>query len=154
MSGGYGARELDANDRDTSGARAMLTGEAVKRGSTGGNFAISIQDGDPEAGTDIFLGIVNRDSTETAAADGKVEVLLIGSNTVLFGDATTAANVDTASELLGLILDYVAFDVSAASVYTIDEDEGRKKYSFSNLLKRIIALVKSTLINWEPSLAF
>lgn len=125
VSGSYGARELDAEDRNTSSISATLKpGEPVKRGGTGGNFAARIADGNPTTGSDIFLGIVNRESTETATADGKVEVNIVGPMTILFGDATTAGNLSTAADLLGIILDYVAFDVSATSVTTIDENEG------------------------------
>lgn len=123
VSGGYGTRTFDVDDRDTSGNRALLYGEPVKRGGAGFNFAVSVQTGDPENGTDVFLGITNRNSTETGSVDGTVEALLVGPGTILEGDASTAGSIDTAAELLGLMLDYVGFDVSATSVYTIDEDE-------------------------------
>lgn len=123
VSGGYGAREFDVDDRNTSAENALLAGEPVKRGGAGNNFAIPIVNGDPEGGTDVFLGIVNRGSTETATVDGKVEVLLCGPGTILTGDATTGTNIDTAADLLGLMLDFIAFDVAGASVFTFDEDQ-------------------------------
>ena len=115
--------EFDADDRATSAIKQLLFGEPVKEGGASGNYAVSVQDGDPEKGTDIFMGIVNRDSTETQTANGKVEVELVGPGTKLIGYAATAANVDTASELLDFMMNYVGFDVSASSVYTIDENE-------------------------------
>ena len=124
VSGGLGAREFDVDDRDTSANKALVFGEPVKRGGAGSNFLVSIQDGDPEIGTDCLIGVMNRDSTETASVDGKGEVLMATGGTILYGNANTAGNVDSASELLGIMLDQVAFDVSAASVYTIDENEG------------------------------
>lgn len=125
FSGSYGVREFDAEDRDTSGQRAMLSGEPVKgRLGTGSNFVRPIENGEPiVSDNDLFVGIVKRDSTETASVDGKVEIDLVGPGSVIEGDATTAASIDTAAELIGLMFDHVAFDVSAASVYTIDEDE-------------------------------
>lgn len=117
-------RSVRTNDRDTSGfSRAFRYGEPIKRGGAGGNFAILILDGDPELGTDIFLGIVQKDGTETATADGIAEYASLVSGTVLEAAATTAANVDLDSELLLLEGDYVGFDY-AASVFTIDEDQG------------------------------
>mgnify|MGYP001581954879 CR=1 FL=1 len=122
-SGGYGTRTIDTDDRDTSGQIQTLYGNPVKRGGTGSNFAVPVQDGEPENGTDVMIGIVNRTDTSTATVNGVVEVLLTGPGTILEGDASTSANIDTASELLGLMLDFVAFDVSATSVWTIDEDQ-------------------------------
>jgi len=47
--------------------------------------------------------------------------------TLIRGKATTSANMDTASELDGLKLDWVCFDDTASSgtngIFTIDEDE-------------------------------
>lgn len=123
VAGSYGVREFDTDDRNTSVVNQLLWGEPVKRGGANNNFAVPIDNGDPEIGTDILLGIVKRDSTETATADGKVEVDRVGPGTVIEGDASTSASIDTAAELLGLMLDFVAFDVSASSVYTIDEDQ-------------------------------
>ena len=134
VSGGYGTREFDVDDRGASGARTMLFGEPVKRGGAGFNFATPIETGDPENGTDVFLGIPNRDSTETATVDGKIEVLLVGPGTILTGDATTAATIDTAAELLGLMMDYIGFDVSATSVYTLDEDENGGSHALGLML--------------------
>lgn len=125
FSGAYGVRELEAEDRDTSGQHQMLSGEPVKgKVGTGGNFCRPIENGEPVvADNDIFVGIVKRDSTETASADGKVEVDLVGPGSIIEGDATTAASIDTAAELIGLMFDNIAFDVSATSVYTLDEDQ-------------------------------
>ena len=123
VSGGYGNRNIDTDDRNTSGQRAFLSGECVKRGGTGNNFGIAVENGEPENGTDVFLGVVQADDTSTATVDGVVRVTLVGHGTILEGDATTSASIDTASELLGLMLDFVAFDVSATSVWTVDEDQ-------------------------------
>jgi len=126
FSGSYGVREFDAEDRDTSGRNQILSGEPVKgRVGTGNNFCRQLDNGEPVtiADFDIFVGIAKRDSSETASVDGKVEVDLVGPGSVIEGDATTAANIDTAAELIGLMFDHIAFDVSAASVFTLDEDE-------------------------------
>src|SRR3990167_5270213 len=123
-SGGWGTREFSVDARDTSTVNPLLSGEAVKgRVGGGSNYLQPIETGEPECGTDIFVGIVQRDSTETATISGVCLVSLVGPGTILEGDATTSANIDTAVELAGLIFDNIAFDVSATSVYTIDEDQ-------------------------------
>ncbi len=116
------------DDRDTSGETVTVkAGDVVKRGGAGNNFAVVVLTGDPEVATDMVIGVVARDSTETASADGTVEVTtLIPGQTVLRGKATTKANMDTAAELLLLLNDTVAFDRTAANntgTLTIDEDE-------------------------------
>jgi hypothetical protein len=120
-----GVLTFQAEDRNTSGLSAtMKYGEPVKVAGTGSNFVQLLATGDPEISTDEFVGIVNKESTETASADGEVEVqTLIPFLSVLRGKATTSGNIDTASELLGVINDWVTFDY-ASSTFTIDEDEG------------------------------
>lgn len=106
----------------------ILAGDAVKAAQgTGTNFVDLVLDGDPEQGTDMFLGITKSNATNTASADGVVDVELILPGSILEGKANTAANMDTASKLAGLIFDFVCFDRSAATaagILTIDEDEG------------------------------
>ena len=122
-----GVLEFDVEDRNLSGTHALLSGEPLKRGGTGNNFAKPVDTGDPEIGTDIMLGIAENDSTETATVDGKVNVYLAGPGTLIEGKATTAGNADTASEIIGFRNNYVAFDVDGSSNYTIDENEGKQK---------------------------
>jgi hypothetical protein len=105
----------------------LEAGDAVKIGGTGTNFATLCLDGDPEQGTDIFLGITRSGGTQTTAANGVVDVELCAPGTVIEGKANTASNVATDANLLGILLDFVAFDRSAATaagVITIDENEG------------------------------
>jgi hypothetical protein len=117
----YGQREYDVDDRTSSSASAThKPGEPVKKN---GNFALLCATGDPEIGTDTLLGIVAKESTETSSADGKCEVIVVGPGSVIRGKPTTTANMDTASELQGLLLDYVAFDLTSTT-FTIDENEG------------------------------
>lgn len=116
-------RSVRRDDRNTTAGLTVKVGEPIKRGGPGGNFCIILADGDPEAGTDIFLGIAAKESTETATLDGICEYVSLLPGTVLAGRATTIANADADSELLGIEGDYVAFDYAAA-LFTIDEDEG------------------------------
>ena len=105
----------------------LAEGDFVKRGGTGGNYAAIIADGDPEAGTDIVLGVTKNASSNTTAANGVVNVEIVGPGSIISGRATTAANINTAAKLLAIRSDFVAIDRSAATVagvVTIDEDEG------------------------------
>ena len=116
------------DDRTTSSATATIKpGDVVKKGGAEGNFATIVLTGDPEVGTDMVLGVVASESTETSTADGTVDVYFPLSGQVIRGKAATAANIDTDAELLLLLNDSVAFDRSAATedgTLTIDEDEG------------------------------
>lgn len=112
--------EVDVDDRTTSSDTVIYPGEPVKKST---NFATHVATGDPEVGTDEFLGIAKEESTESSTADGKVELVRPVPNwTVFRGTATTSTNVNTAAKLLGLKFDWVCFDVTG-TVYTIDENE-------------------------------
>ena len=119
-------------DRTTSSMTAqMTTGEPVKVRTKDGTAldVIPVATGDPEIGTDEMIGVSNSDSTETSTADGSVEVLIVKPNaTVLRGQATTSANIDTQAEIDALILASVCFDVTVLTGtngdFTIDENEG------------------------------
>lgn len=118
----------NVDDRDTSSQTTnLLPGEPVKLST---NFVIALATGDPEVGTDEFVGIVRKTSTETASADGTVEVTTVTPATRLRGAATTTTNIDTAAELLGVIGDFIGIDVTGAGtngptgVFTFDENEG------------------------------
>lgn len=102
----------------TEAATSIKAGEPVKRGGTGGNFAVRLATGDPEITADLVLGIAATDSTDTAAAAGEVLVYEPLPGTVYRCAATTPANLAD-----GILLDRVAFDLTG-TVYTVDEDEG------------------------------
>lgn len=105
----------------------LKAGDAVKIGGTGTNYAIPCLNGDPAQATDMFIGVTKSDATNTASADGIVDVELVCYGTILEAKANTVANVSTDAELLGILFDFVAFDRSAdtaAGVLTVDENEG------------------------------
>lgn len=130
LSGSLGVHKLLAEDRTNTSINATLKpGEMVKRGGTGANFAILMLTGDPEQGTDIMLGVVAEESTETSSDDGNVDVDLVTFGTKLRGNATTSGNIDTQAKLDALFLDYIAIDGPAAAStasfnYTFNENEG------------------------------
>lgn len=120
----YGTKEWPTEANVDVG---LAAGDAVKLGGTGANFATICLDGDNEQGTDIFLGITKTAGTQTAAANGVVNVEIVGPGSIISGKANTASNIATAALLLGIMGDFVTFDRSAATAagtITIDENEG------------------------------
>jgi hypothetical protein len=116
--------EWQVQDRTSSSLTVTIKpGEMVKLAAAGSPYVIPILTGDPEIGTDIVVGIAATESTETASADGKVDVYMITPETVLAAKGTTAANIDTQAEINALVGDSVCADV-ATLTQTIDENEG------------------------------
>lgn len=113
--------QFDVQDRTSSSDTQLLVGDPVKKS---GNYVIHLATGDPEIGTDEFVGIVAEASTETSTADGTVMVFVpVAGKSILRCNATTAGNIDTAAELLGVQLDCVTFDLTSTT-FTVDENEG------------------------------
>lgn len=110
------------DDRDTSSASATIKpGEPVKQNNA--NFVLLCATGDPEQGTDAFVGIAHNESDETSSAEGTVDVEVVAPYvTRIRGRATTSTNIDTDAELKGVLMDAVTFDLSSGD-FTIDEDE-------------------------------
>ena len=106
----------------------IAAGDGIKGAEgTTTQYASLILDGDPEQATDMFLGVSHSAATNTASADGVIDVELIGPGTIIEGKANTASNIDTDAKLLAVSFDFVAFDRSAATAagtLTIDENEG------------------------------
>jgi len=111
--------------RVEAGAVGSITpGKPVKVGGTGDNYVVLLATGDPEIGTDRMVGIARSTSTDTAAADGVVEVeMIVPNKTVIRGKATTPANIDTDAKLLALLNDTVTFTLTSTT-FSINEDEG------------------------------
>ncbi len=105
----------------------LEVGDAVKIGGTSTNYVIPCLDGDPEQGTDIFVGVTSAAATNTASADGVVDVELLVPGSILEGNAETVGDLDTDAKLLGLLNDFVTFSRSAATaagILTINASEG------------------------------
>ena len=102
-------------------ATAILAGEPLKIKAAGSPYAIPIADADLTLGTDVeFLGIAASDSTQTASADGFVDVYMPLPGVIYEAKAKTAASVDTQSEINALCGDRKIFDLTS-SVFTVDE---------------------------------
>ena len=91
-----------------------------------GHLAVLAGDGTPVVGGAVncgnLIGIANEESDETSSADGSVSITTVNADTVLRGLATTSTNVDTASEIVALRNNSVAFDYDGTT-YTIDEND-------------------------------
>lgn len=102
----------------------ILAGDLCKLKAAGSPYALGLVDADLTLGTDLnFLGLAKTTSTETASADGTVEIYMPLPGLVYEGKATTAANVDTAAKISALCGDRVTVDVSGTTV-TVDENDG------------------------------
>lgn len=97
---------------------------AQSSGAADVNTVVVLTDGKPVIGTDSFVGIAAIDAAVNAAGTVTAQTtqakVPIPNITKMRGRAKTVANVDTDSELLGVLHDLVLFDLTS-SVYTIDE---------------------------------
>lgn len=97
-----------------------LAGEPVKLKAAGSPYAIICADGDLTIGTDTaFLGICKGDGTQTASADGYVDVYIPTPDLVYESKAKTSTTFDTQSEIDALKGDRVVLDYTS-SVWTVD----------------------------------
>lgn len=87
------------------------------------NTVVVMTDAKPVIGTDLMVGIFENSAPTTPAtlAAHTAQVIVpIPYITLIRGKAKTTTNVDTDTELLGVLWDVVLFDLTA-SVYTIDD---------------------------------
>lgn len=120
-----GAREFRVAASATrfyAGEPIMFSG-AYTNGVANANTVVVLTDGKPVIGTDNFVGIAAKDAehTDGTVIAHKTQVIVpFPGITLIRGKAKTAANIDTDSELLGVLWDLVLFDLTS-TVYTIDE---------------------------------
>ncbi len=116
--------------RVAASATRFYTGEPINfagtytSGVASVNTVVVMTDAKPVIGTDLMVGIAAKDaevnSSGTVTAHKTQVTVPIPYVTKIRGKAKTTTNVDTDSELLGVLWDVVLFDLTAA-VYTIDE---------------------------------
>jgi len=105
-------------------ATAIYAGEPVKLKAAGSPYVIPLADGEPQIGTTTqVVGIAASDSTQTASADGSVEVYIPLPGVVYSAKAKTASTVDTQAELNALCGDNVVFDLTSTT-YSVDAAAG------------------------------
>jgi hypothetical protein len=102
----------------------IAAGDAMMVAGTGTNYADIVTNGAPTRGTDTFIGVSHNAATNTASADGVIDIELVGPGTILEAKATTVTNINTDAKLLAMLNDVTNFDRSAATAagtLTIDE---------------------------------
>lgn len=99
---------------------SIKMGEPAKMtNNSGGTGVTLLADGDPERGTDVFVGIAASDSTETATAAGKVQLYKPLPGIVWQAKAKTATAADTEAEIIDLRGKKVVIDLTS-STFTVD----------------------------------
>jgi len=101
-------------------ATAILQGEPVKFKALGSQYVIPLADADGVIGTMTpIVGVAASDSTQTASADGYVDVYIPLPGTIYEIAAKSAAGANTQSEINALVNDRAIIDLTAG-VYTLD----------------------------------
>lgn len=112
------------------------------------NTVVVLTDAKPVIGTDNFVGIAAKDaevnSSATVTAHKTLVTRYFPNITQIWGKAKVAASVDTDSELLGVLFDYVLFDLTSTA-YTIDEtaaaDTSALKIVNGNIARGLLGVV-------------
>lgn len=123
----------------SAGARTMRVAASATRGYAGEpanslatyssgaanvNTVVVLTDAKPVIGTDNFAGIFAQDMAVDATATVTAQKILVDVPipyfTLIRGRAKSSTAVDTDSELLAILWDFVLFDLTS-SVYTIDQ---------------------------------
>lgn len=118
----------NVDDRTTTGYAQFQPGEPLVRGIVTSQYVVPPANGSPVVGSDEWVGIARKASTETTAANGVVEAYsFIPGLTVVRGLVTTTTNADADSEILALIGKFRSLDRASLTGYngdfTIDEDD-------------------------------
>ena len=101
-------------------ATAILPGEPVKFKSAGSKYVIPMADAEPAIGTTTaIVGIACSTSTQTASADGVVDVYKISPEDIIVAKAKSSTAADTEAEIIALKGKRILVDLTS-SVYTVD----------------------------------
>lgn len=112
------------DDRTTSTqTETIKAGEPVQLDNE--NYVEIVADAGPvQTGANQLVGLAHNESSETASAEGTVDVeVVVPYVTILRAKAHTAANIDTDAELKAILNDSVTFS-NSSNVITVNEDEG------------------------------
>ena len=112
------------DDRDTSSDTVVAAGEPLKKATTAGQFVIKWVDADAViATTQPTIGVAAQASTETATADGAVNVYMPLPGVIYEIRALTVSLADTQSEIDALRGEADIIDLTS-SRYTLDTAAG------------------------------
>jgi hypothetical protein len=99
-------------------ATLIYPGEIVKQTTV--PYVIKLADGDPVISTTLaVVGLAKSTSTNTASADGTVDVFDVQPGTVLRGVAKSSTAANTAAKITALIGKFTVIDVTS-SLFTVD----------------------------------
>lgn len=91
------------------------------------NYVDIMVDGGPTRGTNVWVGISDGNSSNTASLDGVLNVALVGPGVILQAQAKTPANINTDAKILAILNKTTSFARSAstvAGILTINETTG------------------------------
>lgn len=101
-------------------ATAIVYGEPVKLKAANSPYVIPLADAEPVIGTTTaVVGIAAANSTQTASADGHVDVFEALPGAIYLCAAKSSTAIDTQAEYNAIVGDTVLFDLTAG-VYTVD----------------------------------
>ena len=95
---------------------SIAPGDGIIVSSSNTNYVDLLTDGMPTRGTDVWVGVSESGGSNTSANDGLLNVGLVGSGTIIEGQAKTVANINTDAKLLAILNDTTSFARSAATV--------------------------------------
>jgi hypothetical protein len=119
--GAFGFNGTQKHKVASGAAGTILPGELVLK-SLGSAYVITwdaSNSAKPVVATDYVAGLAMSTSTDTAAADGYVEILPLIPGQVFLGNPKVAATWDTQAEYDALVGDRVLLDTTAAGVQTL-----------------------------------
>ena len=123
ITGGNLRRRVAASATRGRVGEPLMTTPTYSSGTTNANTVVVVTDAKPVIGTDEFKGICAKDfevdSAGTVTAHYTSVTQFIPNVTRVRGKAKTAANIDTQTELTGVLDDTTVFDLTG-STYTID----------------------------------
>lgn len=106
--------------RTEAGATAILAGEPVKLKAAASGYVIPLATAEPVIGTTTaVVGITASASTQTASADGFVDVYIPLPGVIYRSGVKTLASSDTDVEILSKLNDRTTFSL-VSGVYTVD----------------------------------
>lgn len=119
---GYSTEQFRTKANINVGIQA---GDAIIVAQT--NYVDIMVDGGPTRGTNVFVGVSDGNSSNSATVDGVLNVALVGPGTILQASAKTPANISTDAKLLAILNKTTSFARSAstvAGILTINETTG------------------------------
>lgn len=101
----------------------VMTTPTYSGGTTNSNTVIRVSDNKPTIGTDDFVGVLVKDFEVSSAAVVTAHYTKVACPipyaTRIRGKAETKANIDTQTELTGVLFDLTRFDNSTTTSYKI-----------------------------------